>query len=253
MTKLSIIMPFYKRVRALQRALKANQAYLTSSSELATEVVLVLDEPSQERAVLKLVKSYKQISWRVIINRVDHPWRNPARAINVGIRHSKGEFVLVMSPESLYVTNMPGALMQAATRSNSYSVGRICWCPRQIVNEMGLAGAFERTEPKIYYGSICGPRDAFEQIRGYDESNHTWGCDDDNIRLRFKLQGLKLKYEHFAMAIHPLEKGEVNHNRIMQREKTSGERKRYLRPVTCHANDNEWGRDFDEMLYERMC
>ena len=202
--------------------------------------------------MLKVVETYDRISWRVLINRVDHPWRNPARAINVGIRHAEGDYVLVMSPESLHVTDVPGVLFKTASQVNStYSVGRICWCPREIVHEKGMAEAFKATEPKRYYGSVCAPRAAFEDLRGYDECNQTWGCDDDNLRARFKLHGLKLRYEWAAKAIHPLEQGEVNHNRIMQKEKTPAQRRRFLRPVGVCTNGPDWGRDFDEVLFER--
>jgi GT2 family glycosyltransferase len=252
MIQLSIILPFYKRVRALEQALKSNHVNFISSADCATEIVLVLDEPSEEIEVLKVVEAYDQISWRVIINRLAHPWRNPARAINVGIRHAEGDYVLVMSPESLHVTDVPGALVKAASKSSaSVSVGQICWCPRQVINEKGITEAFKETEPKIYYGSVCALRGAFEDVRGFDESNYTWGCDDDNLRARLELHGLKLKYEWGAKAIHPLEKDEVNHNRIMQKEKTSTERRRFLRPTNIHGNGKDWGRDFDEVLFER--
>jgi GT2 family glycosyltransferase len=251
MKRLSVILPFYKRLSAFEQALKINHGYL--AGERDTEIVLVLDEPSEEEGVLRLVQAYDQLSWRVIINRQDHVWRNPARAINVGLRHALGEYALVMSPESLHVTNVPKTLFAASTNSEAalFSVGRICWCPRQIVNEKGLSAAFDETEPKRFYGSICAPRAAFEEVRGYDESNHTWGCDDDNIRERLMLCGLKPGYAPYARAIHPLEAGEVNHNQIRQTDKTPTERDLYLRPSTTCVNDADWGREFDEVIFEK--
>ena len=252
MTRLSIVLPYYKRLRAFEHAMRVNYANFASTPERSTEVVLVLDEPSEEEAVLQVINGYSQLSWRVIINRREHLWRNPASAINVGIRHAEGDFILVMSPESLHVTNVPKTLFERSSISDSFiAIGRICWCPRQVIDEKGLTGSFEETEPKRYYGSVCGPRAAFEAVRGYDESNKTWGCDDDNIRARFMLNGLKLKYTPLARAIHPLEAGEVNYNRIRQREKTSVERDLYLVPASSRVNVNDWGREFNEVVFER--
>jgi len=252
MKRLSVILPFYKRLSAFEQALKTNHGFLAGQQEWDTEIVLVLDEPSEEEGVVRLVKAYDQLSWRVIINRQDHVWRNPARAINVGLRHAAGEYVLVMSPESLHVTNVPKVLFAAGSSSEGlFSVGKICWCPRSIVNQKGLTAAFDETEPKRFYGSICAPRAAFEEIRGYDESNQTWGCDDDNIRARLMLCGLRPSYAPYARAIHPLEAGEINHNQIRQVDKTSTERDLYLLPATTCVNDADWGREFDEVIFEK--
>lgn len=252
MKSLSIIMPFYKRLGAFTQSLGANHANLTSGPERPTEVVLVLDEPSEEEGVLRAVEGHPAISWRVLINRREHAWRNPAVAINVGLRHASGEFVLVMSPETLHVTHVPQILYNRASDAPGHlTVGRICWCARQVVSEKGAARAFEETEPKRFYGSACGPRAAFEAVGGYDESNRTWGCDDDNIRARLVLAGLTLKYVPLARAIHPLEAGEVNHNRIRRREKTRLERDAYERPASAVVNGADWGREFDEVIYDR--
>jgi hypothetical protein len=252
MKGLSIILPYYKRFDAFAQALSANHANLTSTPGRPTEVVLVLDEPTEEGAVLRAVRGRPSVSWRVLINRRDHRWRNPAVAINVGLRHARGEFVLIMSPETLHVTNVPQVLYEWAYGAQSHLVlGRICWCPRRDVDEKGLARAFEETEPKRYYGSACGLRAAFEAVGGYDESNRSWGCDDDNIRSRLRLAGLRLKHLPAAKAIHPLEPGEVNHNRIRRREKTWLERHSYERPSIAAANGADWGREFDEVIYDR--
>jgi len=187
----------------------------------------------------------------VLVNRREHVWRNPAVPINVGLRHARGDFVLVMSPETIHVTNVPRVLSErAAEPDGGLAIGKICWCQRRVVEEKGAAAAFDETEPKRFYGSVCAPRAAFEAVRGYNESNKSWGCDDDNMRARLMLYGLKLKYTPIARAIHPLEVGEVNHNRIRQRDKTSVERESLTCPVTPVVNGEDWGREFDEIVYE---
>ena len=251
MTDVSIILPYYKRIRAFEQALSFNHEKLSSTPERSTEVVLVLDEPSEEEAALELVQRYKQISWRVMINRQDHAWRNPAVAINVGIRHANGSFVLVFSPESIYVTDVPTFLFKGANETQAtFALGRVHNCERATINAKGFASAYEEGEPKRYYGSICTPRAALEDIRGYDESNRSWGCDDDNVRARLTLNGLKTKYIRRAKVLHPLEPNEVKRE-VRRQEKDLSEHDGFVFPKFAVANGEDWGRDFDEIIYDR--
>ena len=57
---LSVVLPFYKRLRPFELALGHNLANLQSTPERATEAVLVLDEPSEEEGVLRLVKDTRR-------------------------------------------------------------------------------------------------------------------------------------------------------------------------------------------------
>jgi glycosyltransferase involved in cell wall biosynthesis len=252
MTDLSIILPYYKRLEAFRQALAFNHRKFVSTSERSTEVVLVLDEPSEEAGVLGLVERYGRISWRVLINRREHAWRNPSVAINVGIRHAKGEFVLVLSPESICATDVPTMLLEGYGEPQpSFRLGRVHQCERSVIAAKGIERAYGEGEPKRYYGSICSPRAALESIRGYHESNRTWGCDDDNVRARLTLQGLRTEYVRRAGVIHPLEPHEVS-RKVRRREKDARERHAYVFPCSAVANGEDWGREFDEIIYERQ-
>jgi hypothetical protein len=250
MRRLSVILPYYKRIGAFAEALAANSPCFIGRPDLDLEVVLVLDEPTEEEEVLRLVGSHAEIGWRVLINRRDHPWRNPSRAINVGLRHARGEMVLIMSPESLMVTDVPDILSRRVAEADGcFALGRICFTPRQAIIEKGLGRAYEEGEPKRFYGSMCAPLAALTRIRGYDEANGAWGGDDDNIRLRLIMSGLSMKYVPWARALHPLEAGE-----LVPRLKGLGRDQRELqaamRPQGTVANQPDWGRDFDEIIYE---
>ncbi len=251
MKGISVIFPYYKRINAFKRALSVNFWKLSSTAERWTEVVLVLDEPSEEQAVLELVQAHPGISWRVLINRQDHAWRNPAVAINVGIRHAQGDFILVFSPESIYVNDVPTHLFNKARENEAvFAVGRVHNCAREVIDAKGLNQAYEEGEPKRYYGSICAPRQHLEMIRGYDETNQSWGCDDDNVRARLMLSGLEARYVRRAKVLHPLESNEVP--RVIRRqEKEDHERDFYVYPQSMLANGEDWGREFDEIIYEK--
>jgi hypothetical protein len=250
MRRLSIILPYYKRIAAFAGALAVNSACFTSRPDLELEVVLVLDEPTEEEAVLRLVGAHAEIGWRVLINRRDHPWRNPSRAINVGLRHARGEMALVMSPESLLVTDVPDILSRRVAEADGcFAIGRVCFAPRQAVLEKGLRRAYEEGEPKRFYGSMCAPLAALTQIRGYDEANGAWGGDDDNVRLRLMMSGLSMKYAPWARAVHPMEAGELV-PRLKGLGRDQEELRAAMRPRDAVANHADWGRDFDEIIYE---
>ncbi len=250
MRRLSIILPYYKRIAAFAEALAVNSPYFRSQPDLDLEVVLVLDEPTEEAAALRLVGSNAEIGWRVLINRRDHPWRNPARAINVGLRHARGEMALIISPESLLVTNVPDILSRLVAEADGcFTLGRICFMSRQTIAEKGLRRAYEEGEPKRYYGSMCAPLAALTEIRGYDEANGAWGGDDDNVRLRLIMSGLNMKYVPSAKALHPLEAGELV-PRLKGLVRDRRELQAAMRPPSAVANQADWGRDFDEIIYE---
>ncbi|HYK21008.1 MAG TPA: glycosyltransferase family 2 protein [Pyrinomonadaceae bacterium] len=251
MRAISVILPYYKRINAFKRALSINAWKLHSTAERSTEVVLVLDEPSEEQAVLEVVQARPGISWRVLINRRDHAWRNPAVAINVGIRHAKGDYVLVFSPESIYVNDVPSILFNTAREEEAtFTVGRVHNCAREVIDAKGFQTAYEEGEPKRYYGSICAPRQALETIRGYDETNQSWGCDDDNVRERLILSGVQTRYVPRAKVLHPLEPNEIRRD-VRRQEKEDQERDFYMCPQTVLANGADWGREFDEIIYEK--
>ena len=69
------------------------------------EIVIAMDEDSEEESIINFTHRYPFINWKVIVNHSKHDWRNPAKAINVGIRNATKEFILVCSPESEFITD----------------------------------------------------------------------------------------------------------------------------------------------------
>ncbi len=92
---LSVILPFFRKFGEFQRVLPLNLPYLERPD---LEVVLVLDENTEERAVLALLEHCPGVRWKVIVNDVPHPWRPPCRAINVGLISATSEVAIFMVP-----------------------------------------------------------------------------------------------------------------------------------------------------------
>lgn len=235
----SIILPFYKRTSDLAFSLPFNKDYFSGSNR---EVVLVVDEPGSEKEVIELVKQYPEIHWKVQLNPNDHEWRNPAKAINVGIRTATKEKVIIMSPETICTKDAISTLAQK-TYGIQYSTGFISFATRDEI----------RDDNKVYYrkiktnwGSICLVKGVLEALGGYYEPNTTYGGDDINIRRRLRMAGYKQVSDYEVQLIHSSEKyRELHHRPFCPPGKASEET---LHPQTYVIN-SDWGRDFDNLIY----
>lgn len=262
---LSIVMPWYRKLADMRRVLPINALYFARTG---IEVILVMDEPSEELALLDLLKSYPDIRWQVIVNDQPHDWRPPCRAINVGIRRAQGDYILVMSPESACVTDVPAASLRTLLEyPQGIALGQVGFiCYEDLGNHLyvdphlyrdhaaylqqaqELARQYDHAVPDIYrlasfYGSICASKAAFEAVGGYDESFNNWGGDDDNLRARMELAGYQnLLCPHMRL-LH-----------LDDRRRTGGEQYdldedfRKCAVTTAQANDARWGGDFSRVV-----
>jgi hypothetical protein len=190
---LSILLPYFRKFREFERVLPLNHRYFARTG---IEVVLVLDENSEQASLLGLLRDYPGVRWKVIVNDVPHPWRPPCKAINVGLRHASGRYVLVASPESAFVGDVPAhALQVMKEHPNGAAIGRVGFARfDDLQGGLALEHHFLASVPSepylhTFYGSICAPRSAFEAVGGYDETFTGGGGDDDNIRVRLEMAG----------------------------------------------------------------
>jgi len=254
--KLSIIYPYYKKIREFSRLLPINAPRLANPK---CEVVLVLDEPSQEHQVLALIRQYSRIRWRVIVNDKPHSWRTPCKACNVGIQYSLGEYVMPADPESVFMTEVVNIALEAVQREDRiFVLGCIAFSTfrqaRQYTSA-NLAHAFERGQSKssvpLFYGSICTRKEHLIAITGYDESCVKWGADDDNLRLRLMMSGIQMAPEPNLKLLHLSFEARLNgHASRYVPRYTKEEKRRLQNPRSPIANRKEWGRDFDRIAFD---
>lgn len=249
----SVVMPFYKRLADFERVLPLNAPYFERPD---LEVVLSLDEPTEEHGVLDLIGRFPAIRWTMLVNDHDHAWRTPSRAINVGIRHAVGTYVLVVSPESAFVTDVPAIAHDLlACGSGFAAVGRVAFA---TYDELAAAGSLDAcyaaTPPAVWgahasfrggqpYGSLCVERERLARIGGYDEGLVLWGGDDDNMRVRLMLDGAVVGISDAMRIVHlarePRPPKPVRH--------ALRDLERIYQPATASANATEWGVTFDRV------
>src|ERR1043165_7633290 len=83
--EVSVLLPFYKKYDEFRSALQTNAPYFERNG---IEVIILMDSPQQEEELVALLKQYPFINWKVLINRQPHPWRNPVKVLNVGIKQA---------------------------------------------------------------------------------------------------------------------------------------------------------------------
>ncbi len=253
---LSVIMPYYKRFDSFRRVFPYNYPYLCNSGrpvDARYEVILSLDEDSELERVLGFVDGYPDINWKVVVNHQDHPWRPPSKAINVGLRHAVGDYILIGSPESMYVGDLPGRILEETRRGFRRAVaGRLGFCtfddlarcesPQEALGLYLASAATTR-----FYGSICVSRRKAFQVGGFDECFTRWGGDDDNFRVRLRKSGWMVVKSAAVNILHMSDKYPV----YTREEHWPGE---YLDRIDhppaarCPTCFPYWGRAFDPVV-----
>jgi hypothetical protein len=250
MISLSIVIPYFRKITELRIALPHNARYLCRSN---VELVLVLDEPSQEREVLALLDQLPQVRARVVVNDRPHDWRPPCVAINVGIRAAKGKFVLVVSPESVFVGDVPSNVLQVLfNRSSDVLLGRVAWATFAEAHGRSAEALFSdalAVRGRLYFGgdyfgSIAASRDLFQAVRGYDESLQLWGGDDENIRSRMSMHGAMLMLDRRLRVVHLSETLQVGAARRELPSHAPNKVRELINPAEVVANPEQWGVEF---------
>jgi len=229
----SVILPFYKKYNDFVRVLPRNAAYF---SRPGIEVLIVMDESSEEKQVLAYIKQYPRINWVVIVNDKDHEWRNPSKTLNVGIKHASKKYILIVSPESEMRTDIIRQFTRQIENNRSYCIG--------------LVHFLDYSETRFFingppYGSIMASRDNLVKIGGYDESFDKWGGEDDNLRSRLKMLGVR---ETLLLEAHLIHREE---NRAKRTPIKLGHPlfRRVFYPISWLANNGHFGSDFKRIAY----
>jgi hypothetical protein len=198
---LSIVLPFYHKLEEFKQTLPHNKEFFVEGMEL----IIPIDEPDSEPALKEFLDSQNlQIPYVLKSNMETHDWRNPAKAINVGIKLSTRERIVVMSPETLCVSNLYKELYDRCTLHN-FTLGRVGWVSLKSIERHGidsLNSLFDRINSSDYYGSICVFKQSLELVQGYNEAFIKWGGDDDELRQRLTQNHIEPLRVDSAKALH---------------------------------------------------
>lgn len=238
----SVVIPFYKKLKAFKRVFPRNRKYFERNG---IEVIIVMDCPEEKEELLTYIQGFPFINWKVIYNDKPHDWRNPTKPINVGIKFATKKYIMVCSPESEFYTD---AILQLRTGLENYqghyAIGTVCFADDYV--------KIDNNTIKFYlfipYGSIMVEKSFLYQLKGYDESLNRWGGDDDNIRARLELSGIEELFMPEVKLVHRDNRKKGNDRRKPRLGVEAGEYLRYPKRVI--LNSSSWGEDFNKVIYD---
>ena len=210
---LSIILPFYHKLEEFKQTLPHNKQFFVDGMEL----IIPIDEPHSENDLRNFLDSQNlSIPYVLRSNKEIHGWRNPAKVINVGIKLSTRERIIVMRPETLCVSNIYKELYDRCSLHN-FTLGSTAWVSFDDLELFTLSSVvsldtkyeqpnlntlFDKINPSRYYGSICVFKQSLELIQGYNEAFIEWGQDDDELRRRLAQNHIEPLRVSSAKALH---------------------------------------------------
>lgn len=241
---LSIIMSFYKRYEEFARVLPHNAPYFQRNG---IEVIIAMDEPSEKEKLIELIKNYPFINWKLIVNDKEHAPRNHAPVLNVALRHATKKYVMQIDPEVEMLTDVIWQ-MRDMLRSypNHYAVAQMAYIDenKEVDAETVKGLNF------MPYGNIMTERKHLMEMQGYDETFLKWGGEDDNLRARLDMLGIKKLLLPNALTLHR----EHNYNPAERAEKinahTPDDWRRMRYPQTATANKKYWGQEFKLKVHD---
>ena len=251
-------MPFYKKFAEFEFSMKqSNLKQFNSIDNL--EVIISVDAPQESELLHDFLtelaqKNLMKFSLKVFVNELDHPWRCPSAAINVGIRHAKYEKILVISPETIPLPNSIPMLANAVGEQ-AFALGIIKHDTADKIAAIGPEEAFiQKKTPMLPYGSICFTKKQAQAIGGYDESFMEWGGDDDDFRARLMSKGFSrkqtlAKFLHSKFPERTLNRAE--NTKQLKRQKKVLEKIDLIKNKNQEvANNGQFGLSFDKLLFD---
>lgn len=256
----TIVMPFYKKYKEFNLVFsKYNKQIFNRYRNL--ELIISADDPFEVDKLIdfchkEVQNSQINFSIKIFVKRDPHAWRPPSKAINVGIKRSTFEKIIVISPETIVLPGSIESLVKHAGASSfssgiikhtNYSSNLAC------IDEMDQY--FNLLDRLVLpYGSVCFCKTQALKVRGYNESFKIWGGDDDDFRCRLQKAGYR-RASVFAKFLH-CELDNEFHNRAPDKEKMSSveslskKLKEIMSNERYSVNSSGFGEDFNEIGFE---
>jgi glycosyltransferase involved in cell wall biosynthesis len=276
MSKVSIVMPYYNRKNLLKVTLDSYAHFYKGKSDL--EIVIVDDGSTPEHRLENFVKAYPlNINLIRIEQKGKVKYINPCYPINVGVRHSTGDIIVLTSPEIFHTTNMFTTSNNfAQLNDQSYLLFSVfCLTTKSLIHQLthdvmtfdrklkiiqgikhvfshGL-GASGRDPFNNVYGSwythsvyrhtclnflSAITRKLYFSLGGFDERfRHGISYDDEEFKVRLMARIKHLIWVDDALAIH------INHEIVPGPKKANSDLIVQVKKqnFVYNGNNNQWG------------
>lgn len=135
-----------------------------------------------------LLQNYPFINWKLIINERKHAPRNHASVLNVGLKHATKKYILQIDPEVEFLTDI---IWQMRDAIEKYPMHYILAMMAYVPYEQELTENNIKELDFIPWGNLMVERNHLYKLHGYDETFITWGGEDNNMRARLDMSGIK--------------------------------------------------------------
>jgi glycosyltransferase involved in cell wall biosynthesis len=217
--EIAVLVSSYQRPRHLLRVLHsiAAQKDVDRSFE-----VIVTDDGSEDETHDLVQQFAESVTFRVGLTTHPHETYQLARCRNEGVRASSAPYLLFLDGDCLipadhlrqHLDRKRGGVVQAGycallneEISSQIDVeavrnGDFVW--RAQPSELRKLAKMDRkarfyewihhpSKPKMFGGNVGIHRCDYEDINGYDEDFQGWGCEDDDLRIRLRQAGKKIR------------------------------------------------------------
>lgn len=217
--EIAVLVSSYEKPHHLQRVLHSIDCQLGVDGQFE---VVVTDDGSQDETPNVVREFADAVSFRVGFTTHNHEGFQLARCRNEGVRASTAPYLLFLDGDCLIP---PDHLKQHLARRRPRVVhAGFCVALDEPTSEtidvaavrkgqfpdlappseLKRLARFDRrsrlynllrhpTKPKMFGGNVGIDRADYEAVNGYDENFVGWGCEDDDLRLRLRKSGRRIR------------------------------------------------------------
>jgi glycosyltransferase involved in cell wall biosynthesis len=233
--EIALLVSSFQRPGHLRRALTS----IALQEGAAGKMELVVTDDGSEDCTPQLVKDFgRSVSFPVRFTTHRHEAFQLARCRNEGVRASTAPYLLFLDGDCVLPRDhvaihlrrrRPGVAMAGdcmrldATTSALVTEESVRGGPlrpvvtakewwrvkRQLLKNWWYVMVRHPTKPKLLGGTLGMWRSDFERVNGYDENFVGWGCEDDDLGMRLRRAGVKIRsilfWTHTYHLWHPVE------------------------------------------------
>lgn len=217
--EIAVLVSSYQRPRHLIRVLHSIAAQQGVDGKFE---VVVTDDGSEDDTFSLVEEFAESVSFPVGFTTHRHETYQLARCRNEGVRASSAPYILFLDgdclipPDHLRIhldRRQPGVvyagycvLLDEATSlgigipetNRGEFVHHASSSELRKLQKMDRKSRFYEwirhpTKPKLFGGNVGIHRSDYEDINGYDEAFEGWGCEDDDLRLRLRQAGKRIR------------------------------------------------------------